>query len=284
MLIRHIDNAYEIYWNGRLMGRYGVLPPHPSFPLNSPNQTFGLGDMRDGVLSFRVWKAPLVSFDTGLTGGLNAVPIVGSPEAITAVKTENDYGWMRSRQYYFAMHSLDGLVALLSLLAWYRNRSQRVLLWMALFTGAPILDMFIEGLRLQVDFATGLGWLQPVFALQDIGLWFLLLSLLKLDESPFMVRLTRVMAFISLTTTCLDGSLCAFWNSPGFSAWTQGLDAVLTAIFTTAEGYPLVLVALGMRKRLDSSRWLLAISALLAEMLFVAESRCAKAAASRIGP
>jgi len=167
------------------------------------------------------------------------------------------------------MHSLDGLVALLSLLAWFRNRSQRVLLWMALFTGAPIFDMFLEGLRLNVSFAAGLGWLQPIFALQDIGLWFLLLSLLKLDESPLLVRLTRVIAIVSLTTASLDGLLCVFWNSPWFGAWTQWTDAAFTAVFTTAEAYPLVLVALGVRKRLDSSRWLLAISAFLAEMLFV---------------
>ena len=270
MLIRHIDDAYEIYWNGRLIGSYGSLPPHPSFAFTPPQQTFGLGDVRDGVLAFRVWKAPLMSFDTGLGGGLVAAPVVGSPKAIADLKTENDYGWMRSRQFYFAMRSLYGLLAFLSLLAWFRNRSQRVLLWITLFSAAPIADMFLEGLRLNVSFVTALGWLQPVFALQDIGLWFLLLSLLKLDENPRLVRATRVLALISITSASLDGLLCIFWDSPSFGAWTQWTDAVLTAIFTTVEAYPLVLVAFGVRKRLDSSRWLLAICAFLTEMLFVA--------------
>ena len=270
LLIRHVEDAYEIYWNGRLMGHFGSMPPHPSFPLNAPNQTFGLGEVRDGVLAIRVWKAPLVSFDTGLGGGLVAVPIVGSPDAITAVKTESDYGWMRSRQFYFAMRSLYGLIAFLSLLAWFRNRSQSVLLWMALFSSAQIFDMLLEGLRLPLSFSFALGFLQPVFGLQDVGLWFLLLSLLKLDENPRMVRLTRIIAIVSLTSCTLDGLLCMLWNSPLFGAWVQWADAVLTAVFTTSEAYPLVLVAFGVRKRLDSSRWLLAISAFLAEMLFVA--------------
>ena len=31
LLIRHIDDAYEIYWNGTLVGHNGTLPPHPFF-------------------------------------------------------------------------------------------------------------------------------------------------------------------------------------------------------------------------------------------------------------
>lgn len=269
LLIYHIDDVYEIYWNGRLVGHNGAMPPHPSFPLQQPPQTFGIGDARDGVLALRVWKAPLTSFDTGLAGGLNAPPFIGSSAAITALKTENDYRWLRSRQYYFAMNSLYALVALLSLLAWFRNRTHRLLLWMALFSGAPVVNMFLEGLRLPLDFATALGWLQPVFGLQDVALWFLLLLLLKLDENPRLVRLTRVVAILSLSACSLDGLLCAFWNSPYFGVWAQWADGVFTVIFTTCEAYPLVLVAFGMRKRLDSTRWALAITAFLTEMLFV---------------
>jgi len=269
MLIWHIDDVYEIYWNGRLVGHNGTMPPHPSYPLQQPAQIFGIGNARDGVLALRVWKAPLTSFDTGLAGGLSAPPFIGSPEAITALKTMNDYRWLRSRQYYFAMNSLYALVALLSLLAWFRNRSQRLLLWMALFSGAPVINMFLEGLRLPLDFATALGWLQPVFGLQDIGLWFLLLLLLKLDEDPRLLRLTKIVAIVSLSACSLDGLLCALWNSPYFGVWAQWADGVFTAIFTTCEAYPLVLVAFGMRKRLDSARWALAITAFLTEMLFV---------------
>ena len=44
---------------------------------------------------------------------------------------------------------------------------------------------------------------------------------------------------------------------------------MLTAIFTSAEVYPLVLVAAALRKRLDAARWLVAISAFLSGMIFV---------------
>jgi serine phosphatase RsbU (regulator of sigma subunit) len=269
LLIYRIDDVYEIYWNGRLVGRHGTMPPDPSFPSLPPPQLFGIGDVRDGVLAFRVWKAPLVSFDTGLGGGFAAAPVIGQPEAINALKTQNDYTWLRSRQYFFGINSLYGLVALLSLLAWFRNPSQRVLVWIALFTAAPIINMFLEDLRLSINFTTGLGWLQPVFSLQDIALWFLLIYLLKLDKNPKLARFTRALAILSIISTSLDGLLCLFWFSSLSGAWIQWADAVLTAIFTTVEAYPLLLVAMGVRKRLDSSRWILAISAFLTEMLFV---------------
>jgi hypothetical protein len=81
MLIRHIDDAYEIYWNGKLVGHYGTMPPNSSYLWTPPPQTFGLGPIRDGVLALRVWKAPLNSFDTDQLGGLNYAPVIGSPSA-----------------------------------------------------------------------------------------------------------------------------------------------------------------------------------------------------------
>src|SRR4029077_20263155 len=118
-----------------------------------------------GVLAIRVWKAPLDSFDSGLQGGLNAVPSVGSLEAVKAEKTVLDYTWLRGRQYYFALQSLYGLVMVLSLLGWLRDRSQKLLLAMAAFSGSPVLAMFLVGLRLPFSYNFALGWLQPVLAL-----------------------------------------------------------------------------------------------------------------------
>ena len=270
MTIRHIDDVYQIYWNGQLVGQNGTMPPNPSYPYNSIAQTFGLGKIRDGVLAIRVWKAPLLSFDPSNLGGLQTAPVVGSPIAITAAKTELDYAWLRGRQYYFAMQSLYALVALLAVLAWFRDRRQKVLLAIAAFSVAPVGQMMLVGLQLPFSFSVALGWDQPLLSLQDIGLWFLLLYLLTLDENPRLKWFTQVLAIISFTVTSLDGLLLTLdWSKASVIAWAQGADAVFTVIFTIAEAYPLVLVAFGIRKRLDSARWLLAIAAFLTEMLFV---------------
>jgi hypothetical protein len=270
MLIRRIDNAYQIYWNGKLVGKSGTFPPNSSYPYNPPPQTFGLGPIRDGVLAVRVWKAPLSSFDSDLLGGLNFAPVIGSPSAIEALKAQSDYSWLRSRQYTFGQQSLYVLVALLGLLAWLRNRSQYVLLWLAVFCGAQPVSTFLVGLRLPFTYDFALGWLQPVLATIDIGLWFLLLYLLKLDEIPWLHRLTRIIAIISIVSASLDGLLSmSDWSNPRLTVWFQIADGLLTVIFTVLDAYPLLLVGMALRKKLDRSTWLLAIAAFVAEMFSV---------------
>jgi len=270
LLLGRTDDVYEVYWNGQLVGHYGSFPPNPTYLYSRLPQIFHLGPARDGVLAIRVWKAPLDSFDSGLQGGLNAVPSVGSLEAVEAGKTALDYTWLRSRQYYFGLQSLYGLVMLLGLLAWLRNRSQYLLLAMAAFAGSPVIAMFLVGLRLPFSFNFALGWLQPVLGLQDVGLWFVLLYLLDLAGNRRLARLTHILAIVILVSTSLDGLLTVNdWSQPGITLIAQWADAILTAIFTSLELYPLVLVAFALRKRLDSSRWLLAATAFLSGMIGV---------------
>jgi hypothetical protein len=270
ILMPRVDDVYQIYWNGTLVGSNGTMPPHPSYPYARFSQTFGLGPVRDGVLALRVWTAPLDSFDSDLLGGLNAAPQIGSPEAIANRIAVRDYAWLRSRQYYFGIQSLYGLVALLGLLAWMRNRSLRVALWIALFSCAPIVSMILVGMRLPFSYNFSLGWLQPVLSIADIALWFLLLYLLELDSIPHVAKVTRILAVISLAATSLDGMLTLYdWSNPFFYGWAQIADGIFTAVFTTSEVYPLVLIVLAFRKRLDLVPWLVAITAFLREMLFV---------------
>ncbi|MGB7136465.1 MAG: hypothetical protein WBD46_14330 [Acidobacteriaceae bacterium] len=269
LAIPHIDDVYEVYWNGRRLAQYGTMPPHPSYFYESGVQTLGLGLMRDGVLAVRVWKAPLNSFDDGLTGGFAAAPIVGGAGAIAALRAQADYEWLRSRQYFFALQSLYGLVALLSFLFWLRDRSQRVLLWMAVYCASPVVAMFLVELRLPLSFSFALGWLQPILSLHDVGLWFLLLWLLKLHEHPRLAWFTKWLAILSLVVTSLDGGLTMLdWSQAWLTRWAQLADARLTVIFTLSQAFPLVLVILGIRKRLDSARWLVVIFAFLSSGLF----------------
>ena len=270
MMIRHVDDAYEIYWNGVLVGRNGRMPPDAMWYFSQPPQTYGLGPVRDGVLAIRVWKGPLTSFDSDQLGGMYFAPVVGSPAAIAASKAELDFAWLRGRQYLFALQSLYVLMMILSLLAWIRNRSKPLLLWIAVFASGPVTVFLLSGLRFPISFTTALAWLQPILSLTDIGLWYLLLYLLELDKNPTLAYTTRLMAIISFVGTSLDGLLVLLdWSNPTTAPWIQGADAVFTAVFTVAEAYPFVLIAFAIRKRLDPARWFLAIAALLAEMVSV---------------
>ena len=195
---------------------------------------------------------------------------MGSPDAVAGEVAANEYRWLHSRQYFFGEAALTALVALLSLVGWLRNREQRVLLWMSVFCGAWVCTVLLVDLRLPFSFNFGLGALQPVLGLRDVGLWFLLLWLLQLSGNRRVARFTCGLAIVMMVTSSLDGMLSAVNLSSAATAHAvQVADGVLTAIFTLSELYAPVLVILGLRQRLDHSRWLVAIFALLSQMIFV---------------
>jgi hypothetical protein len=263
LLFPQVDDAYEIYWNGQLVGRYGKLPPHPSYFFSSPMQTFGLGAARDGVLAVRVWKALLFSSDPAELGGFNAAPLVGSPEAIAAAKAQDDYAWMRGLQFRFWLWLLYGLVAVLGFLAWRRNRGQPALLALAVYCGAVVADSALTHLRLPIPANLALGLSQLLLGLQDVSLWFLLLYLFRLDRAPRVARFTRILTIVDLAAFSLDGLVTIFWNSPYVVHWAQAADGIFTVVLTLAELYIFVLIYFALRRRLDAARWFLAIAAVL---------------------
>ncbi|MBW8870461.1 MAG: hypothetical protein JF563_06755, partial [Acidobacteriales bacterium] len=151
LLIPAIDDMYELYWNGQPVGHLGSFPPRVDFQSFIPAQTYGLGPVRSGVLAVRVYKAPFASNDDGTAGGFEGVPIIGSPQAIAVIKDSLDYKWLRGQQSRFALTGLYGIVCLLSFFAWMRDRRQRLLLWMAAYALMPTLELFLNGMRLQVS-------------------------------------------------------------------------------------------------------------------------------------
>jgi phosphoserine phosphatase RsbU/P len=271
LLIPPIEDAYEIYWNGVLVKRYGKLPPRPEWYCDPVTQTVGLGPVRSGVLAVRVWVAPGGSFVTGTEGGFTATPYIGSPEAIAALKDSSDYRWLRSQQLSFGLNSLYALVAFLGLIAWLRDRSQRLLLWMAGFNVSGVLITILSGLRLPLHFSVGEGLEQPVFGLAAISLWFVLVLLLDLDANPALMRIVRILAAVEMTACTLDGVLILGLSSfvTGMTSFVQWSDGVLTAIYTPLQALPLVLVAYAVlrKRRLAPERWLVALCAFGADLI-----------------
>ena len=271
LLVPKIHDSYEIYWNGSLIGRNGKLPPRPVWYISQPMQTFEIGQVRQGVLAVRVWKAPLLSDDSGGRGGFDAAPLIGSPEAIATAKAAYEFEWLRSRQLHFGANLLCAVIALLSFLLWLRAPSRWILFWMAGFAIVQPVKLLLLNAHLGWPYPVAMGAAQPLSAVQDISLWFLILWLLPLHENRALCRFTRILACIYTVNAILDGVLVVInWN-PRWTGFAQASDAVLT-IFTTLFGaFPLVLVgyALFRRKQFDSARWLVAILVFLDEMMIV---------------
>jgi len=275
LTMQRVDDAYEVYWNGALVGHYGKLPPRPVWYDRKSPQTFALGQALRGVLAVRVWKAPLLSIDNGLHGGMEEPPVVGSPEGIATHKTTLDYQELRNRQFLYAQASLYGLVGLLSLLAWLRDRKQWLPFWMAGFSLAPQILVILYGISSSLPFAYSGMVNELAWAIRNISLWFLLLWLLDLRENRTVLRLTQGAAVIRFLAATIAGLLYAIgWTSESWPRYAHFGGAVQSAIFGllgVLEAFPLVLVvfAVAVRRHLDAVRWLVAISAFLAEMIDV---------------
>lgn len=273
LLLPLVDDAYEVYWDGRFVGGLGKLQPRPVwYPVLSA-QTFPLGQMQRGVLAVRVWKAPLLSDDSGTRGGFEAAPLVGSPDAIADAKAALDYKWLESRQFLFGENLIYVLVAILSFLLWWRNSSPSrwLLFWVTGFAIVSPLNLLLIKAHLRCPYVLAMGAVQPLWAIRDISLWFVLLWLLLLHDNRRVARLASIFALIGLADTTIDGVLVAFSWDPHWIGLCKTVDAVSTLVYTLIQTFPLFLVcyAIFRRKQLDPARWLVAILAFLDEMILV---------------
>ncbi len=270
LLIPQIDNVYQIYWNGALVAQSGKMPPYPSWRESQAAQVFDAGPLRDGVLAIRVWSRPLFSYDDGLAGGITGAPFVGSLAAIADHKAALEHAWLQQNLYFFAIQAFYAALFGLSLLMWFRDRSLRVLLWMAVFCGGELAGSFIPRHHLPITFGDAYLLIQPALAFRDIGVWFLLLWLLNLNQNPRLMRVTRILAWIYLIEAIADG-LLAFFNmgAPRVAFGIQVADALFTPVFVVVGMYPLIILAFAVRKRLDPARWAVAVFAFIAEMVQV---------------
>jgi hypothetical protein len=269
LLLRRVDDVYEVYWNGKKVGGLGKMPPNPVWYWSPPPQIYPLGKATSGVLAIRVWKEVPTSFDPGTIGGLFVPPVLGSSNAIKSYAAERNYRWLQSRLYTGVLGILYGLVGILSLLAWFSNRSRKLLLWMAIFAFAPLALQLLSGFRIPIGYMTSLSIQQPIFALQDISLWFLLLYLLELNDNTRLVRWIKIVAWISILSGVFDGLLGVIDPSGPLGTFSQWADAVFTAVTTVTQAFTLVLVPFAFKKRHSVATWLVAFFAFFTHLISV---------------
>jgi hypothetical protein len=271
LLVPSVDDSYQVYWNGRLVGTFGKLPPEGNLWQNPEPRSFDLGPREAGVLAVRVWKDGFGSYDTGLQGGFEAPPTLGSPQAVEAALDSWNYNWLRGQQLSLALDLLFALVGLLCLAFWLRNRGQWLLLWMAGYALSRALMPLFDANLVPLSHGMEAAGTTPLFNLGDVSLWFLLLWLLDLRGDTRLKRLVKIAAIIEMTVSLPDAftgiGMAGFHPEP----W-QWADGAFTAVYTVFEVIPFYLIGLALvrRQRLDWARWMVAIVALTAQSLFVA--------------
>lgn len=271
ILVPAIEDSYELYWNGHLVGNYGRVPPHPRWYPGMQPRSFSLGQTHSGVLAIRVWKVPFASFESGLEGGMYTPPIIGSPQEIHALKSNLNFDWLRSEQVEIGVNLLYALVAILSLVAWMHDRQHRVLFWAACFAASKPIFALIFSSRDPMPGDVAMALSGSFLVLGDISLWFLLLWLLDLRRHERLLKAAKIFAWLDVVQTILDGIvfLTEPWRNP--APW-QIADGFMTVIMTGVELFPFFILwqAFVDRHRLTRARWMVAITAFSTQTIFVA--------------
>lgn len=270
LMIPAVDDVYQVYWNGREIGRLGRMPPHWRWYFTVPPQTYGMGPITSGVLAIRVWKAPLFSNDPGTLGGFEGVPLLGSPQAIANSKAALDYTWLSRNQFTFALTSLYAVVAIVCFFFWYRDQKQWLLFWMGMFCACLVSELFLGGLRLHISYSFLVFVTQIEIAVREMSIWFLLLWLLQLQGNRKLVVLVRKAALISVLAGLLDGLLVFLYPWLLGALTMEWLDALFMPAIIFFEAMPVIIVAYAFLrgKPLDSSRWVVAAVAFCNAMIY----------------
>lgn len=269
LYIPSVDSSCEVYWNGHKVGSIGEVPPHPVwyFYEAMPSGSFGLGAANSGVLAIRLWKAPHVFLGGPDEGGLISVPQIGTREGVQALVTSEQLVWLRSHQFTFTVAHFSALIGVLVLLVWLRNRERTLLLWLAIAMFFPQEMLWIGDMPGLISFRFSYGLIGVVVGFNDLALWMLQIALLNLSEHKQLVRWTRNLAIVEISLDLVDTSLQfvpSTWQHPRFLLFTD-IASTIPAVIIEFWGVAIILLAL--RHRLDAARWMLAISALVADLL-----------------
>ena len=213
-----VDDAAEVYWNGKLVGSLGRVPPHPVWYSTPSPQSFVLGPMRDGVLAIRVWSAPIVYLNHPEQGGLYRTPLIGTPEGVAALETASRYEWLRSNQFGFGVCLVSTLVGLLAGFAWLRNRSRWMLFWLAFPMLKPLVGLVIFDLPGFSTFRLAYGTIAELVALYGRS---------HLVPAALPARPARTCAAGALDQDSLCGH--AELDPGGHDHGAAGLDAAVSA-------------------------------------------------------
>jgi hypothetical protein len=269
LYLPNVDSACEVYWNGALKGGYGKLPPNPVwYGLGGAKATVViLGPVESGELAIRVWKAPIVFLNRPEEGGLIAVPVAGSAEAARGLEIAAKYQRLNAAQFPLWVARLAGLVGVVTLLLWLRYRKQLILLWLSMAMVYPTARYLLIDAPNVLPFRVTYALIEPLVAVNDMAIWFLLIALLGLQERKRLVRWTWIIALTAIGLELVD-TVCQFFD---WTAWPphrfQTIDVVTTLPAIYMELWGLVVVFAAFGKRLDPGRWILAFAALLSTLL-----------------
>lgn len=258
-----VDNSYEVYLNGRLIGKLGRLDgfqlsylPHPQF-IPIPADAARIG--QPNTLAIRCWSEPWQANPRRpeIFGGLRALPLFGSSELVKvfskSVPQRDTASWGYGGPWLLLL-AWDGAVGLISIFLFLLSRTRREYLWagVALCSGALI---WVANEALEFRHPA-----QLTFILGRLGLWVGMFSiplaamyLLGVPRTHWKRGNYFVSSLNAVRTLVSVGVVLGFL--PASSAFER-IDYVLKWI-PSALGVLLVLIGIDGIRSLGRKAWVL---------------------------
>ncbi|HEU4981177.1 MAG TPA: SpoIIE family protein phosphatase [Acidobacteriaceae bacterium] len=256
ILIPPVDDAYDLYWNGKKIGSYGGLPPKANWWSSGHNAVYPLpAASGSGVLALRVWKAPLSSVDPSMLGGLRFAPLIGDADILTAQAKLPYYRRDEQRLPDLLISAVVLVAGFLSFLLYFRDRKQGLYLWLGLYLAAGGLlgVRDLSAYSFSLTFRTTQLVIQFGECVQDISMWMILLHLFGLARNRRWMRATSWLIALYIAAQIGDIGTIFIWAK----SWPSlpWIDAVTTAIYSITPLYVFVIIGYGLTRRKQITLW-----------------------------
>ncbi len=258
LLIPPVQDAYEVYWNGRKLGSYGILPPNANWWIVGHVEVYPL-PTTNGVLALRVWKAPLSSVDPAESGGLTSMPLLGDASVLAAQAKSVGYENDERRMPNFLIGAVTLVLGVLSFLLYLRDRKQALYLWLALYLVAGGLGELqrLSAFRFGITFHTYQLITQLLSSSRDISIWLILLALFGMTQERRWRRATGWIIAIYFAAQVIDIITIFLWEKGGVLPW---IDGITTAVYSATPLYVFVIIVFGLMRRNRLSLWPLIVA------------------------
>lgn len=256
ILIPPVDDVYDLYWNGKKIGSYGAMPPNANWWSSGHSVVYPLpSSPGTGVLALRVWKAPLSSIDPSTNGGFESTPLLGDPGVLAAQAKLPFYTNDETGLPGLLIAAVVLIVGVFSLLLYFRDRTQGLYLWLALYLVASGLRGLenLSAFNFDLTFRSTQLATQFLICFQDISIWVILLYLFGMARDRRWRRATAWLIAVYLTAQVVDVATIFVWYKGG--AALPWIDAISTAVYTTTPLYIFVIIGVGLTRRKQITLW-----------------------------
>lgn len=266
-----VDDAYELYWNGKLIGQDGELPPHANWATTPTPHVFSLpapdaNGTLQGVLALRVWKSALSSLDPSTMGGMHSQPTIGDSKVLASESKLLATTFQQRGLITIMIGVFETAFGFIVLGLWARNRRETLYLWLGLFilgaSGYSVLGF--SWWRIHSTLEWSQLFIQLISSTQDVSLWMMILTLFELDRVAGWRKITYTLVSIYLLAQCIDTTVLFFWSHAGHGI--QLVDGLTTTVYSVIPLFIFVLLGAGLSRKRDVALVPVALACSLLEL------------------